>query len=123
MASKLDLTNEDVTVIEQRLAETKMAAWAAGPVRTLTAPAKEAHERQEAKRQQRRAAADAEEERLRLERERAAERAAAESERTRPARERAKVKLAELGRKIEAHEREVERLYDEARAVEQEAKR
>ena len=71
----------------------------------------------------RRAAAQAEEERLRRERERAAERQAAEWERTRPARERAKVELAKLGRKIQALEVEQERLLDQARELEQEAKR
>ena len=77
----------------------------------------------QAKVEERRAAAKAEEERARRERERAAERQAAEWERNRPVRERAKIQLAKLGRKIEAHELEVERLYDQARELEREAKR
>src|ERR1039458_3365104 len=123
MASKLDLTNEDVTVIEQRLAETRMAAWANPPLRPLTGPAKELADMFQAKIVERRAAAQAAEERARRERERAAERQAAEWERNRPARERAKIQLAKLGRKIQALEVEQERLLDQARELEREAKR
>jgi hypothetical protein len=123
MASKLDLTNEDVTVIEQRLAETRMAAWANPPLRPLTGPAKELADMFQAKVEERRTAAKAEEERARRERERASERQAVEWEKNRPTRERAKVQLAKLGRKIQALEAEQERLYDQARELEREAKR
>jgi DNA repair exonuclease SbcCD ATPase subunit len=123
MASKLDLTNEDVTVIEQRLAETRMAAWANPPLRPLTGPAKELADMFQARVARRRAAAQAEEERLRRERERAAERKAVEWEKNAPARQRAKVALAKIGREIQALEVEQERLYDQARELEQEAKR
>lgn len=119
----MDLTEQDIRVIRNRLASTGMAEQANPPPRPLAGWEKEAHERQEAKRAERLAAAQAEEDRLRGERERAAEQRAAEWERNRPARERAKVKLAALGRKIQAREVEIERLYDEARDVEQEAKR
>jgi hypothetical protein len=122
MASDLNLTDEDVTAIERRLVEAKFAA-SIPRMEPLTGWQKEAHEGQEAKRLQRLAAAEAEEERLRRERERAAERQAAEWERNRPTRERAKIELAKIGRKIQALEVEQERLYDQARELEQEAKR
>jgi hypothetical protein len=122
MAADLTLTDTDIGAIERRLMEAKFAA-AIPRMPPPTGWNKEAHETQEAKRLQRIAAAQAEEERLRRERERAAERQAAEWERTRPARERAKVELAKIGRKIQALEAEQESLYDQARTLEQEAKR
>jgi hypothetical protein len=118
MASDLNLTDEDVTAIERRLVEAKFAA-SIPRMEPLTGWQKEAHEGQEAKRLRRLAAAEAEEERLRRER----ERQAAEWERNRPTRERAKIELAKIGRKIQALEVEQERLYDQARELEQEAKR
>jgi hypothetical protein len=121
MASKLDLTNEDVTVIEQRLAETKMAAWANPPLRPLTGPAKEAHETQEAKRLQRIAAAEAEEQRARLAREAAAERKRVEREKNAPIRKAAlehaallRPKLAEAQARLDAIETEY---YEAERAA------
>jgi hypothetical protein len=119
----MDLTEQDVNMIESRLASNRMTAWANPPLPPVSGWNKELADMYQAGVARRRAAAEAEQERLRRERERTAERQAAEWERTRPARERAKVKLAALGRKIQANEAEQERLYDQARELEQEAKR
>jgi hypothetical protein len=124
MASGLNLTSEDVSVIEQRLVETKMGAWASGPQRPpLTGWQKEAADKQAAKLVERRAAARAEEERLCRQRARAAERRRAEFEANAPKRQQAKIELAEIGREIEALDAQQERLWERARELEQEAKR
>jgi|ERR1039458_3586462 hypothetical protein len=122
MASDLTLTDADVSAIESRLVAAKFAASIPQP-RALAGWQLEFSNAQAAKVVERRAAAEAAEERARRERERAAERQAVEWEKNRPARERAKVQLAKLGRKIQALEVEQERLYDQARELEREAKR
>jgi pyruvoyl-dependent arginine decarboxylase (PvlArgDC) len=108
----LNLTDADVSAIENRLVQAKFAA-AIPRMPPPTGWAKEAHETQEAKRLQRIAAAQAEEERLRRRREAAAERRRVEREENAPIRKAAlehaallRPKLAEAQARLDAIEAE-----------------